>query len=193
MNRRRGLTLPELLVACALASLVLTGLALLFVQSVRYHRALEVSLDLQQSNLAAMALLSRDLSEGNPASLRTEPGGLVMASPRDLTGNLQVDAQGRLMWRKYICYYLGPVNGVNCLVRKEQALPVPLDTAPILPDSLTVLSFQTSPAPFSVLARNLELLEVTGTNPVSIRLVSSVSVADEFFRLESRTDVVPKN
>lgn len=191
--RRRGVTLPELMVACALASLVLTGLAMLFVQSVRYQRALEVSLDLQQNNLAAMALLSRDLSEGNPASVRTEPRGLVMASPRDLTGNLQVDAQGRLMWRKFICYYLAPVNGVNCLLRKEQPLPVPLDTAPILPDTLDVLSFQTSTAPYSVLARNLEQLEFSGSNPVSIRLVSSLTVANELFRIESRSDVVPKN
>ncbi len=191
--RRRALTLPELLVACALASLVLTGLAMLFVQSVRYQRALEVSLDLQQNNLAAMALLSRDLSEGSPASVRTDPGGLVMASPRDLTGNLQVDAQGRLMWRKYICYYLAPINGVNCLLRKEQPLPVPLDTAPILPDTLDVPYFQTSAAPYSVVARNLEQLEFSGSNPVSIRLVSSLTVANELFRIESRSDVTPKN
>lgn len=193
MSRRRGLTLPEMLVACALASLVLTGLATLFVQSVRYHRALEVSLELQQSNLAAMALLSRDLSEGNPASLRTEPGGLVMGSPRDLVGNLQADSQGRLMWRKYICYYLAPINGVNCLLRKEQALPVPLDTAPILPDTLDVLFFRISATPYSVLARNLEQLEISGSNPVSIRLVSSRTVANELFRIESRSDVVAKN
>ncbi len=191
--KRHGLTLPELLTACGLASLVLTGLTVLFVQAVRYHRSLETSLDLQENNLSAMAILSRDLSESSSASLRAEVGGVVMGSPRGMDGSLQADTQGRLLWRKWVCYYVFMVDGVNCLVRKEEALPTALDTAPIIPDSVNVAYFRGNPAPFSVLARDIELLELSGTNPASIHLISRLTKAGELYRIESRTDVSPKN
>lgn len=191
---KRGLTLPELLVACGLASLVLAGLTVLFVQAIRYHRSLQTSLELQENNLSAIAILSRDISETSLASVGAEPTGVVLASPRGLDDLLQVDAQGRLLWRKWVCFYVEDVNGVPCLVRKEEALASPQDTAPVVPAGMNVLYFQGSAAPYSVLARDVEALDFEVVDQVvKLHLVSSLVKAGETYRIESRSDVAPKS
>ncbi|MEW6277116.1 MAG: hypothetical protein AB1758_00735 [Candidatus Eremiobacterota bacterium] len=191
----RGVTLPEMLVAGALMLVVLSGLTWLLLLSYRYQRSLALSLELQETTLTAVAALSREVSESNPASLRSEasPVGIVFGSPRDLAGRLRTNDQGRLMWHKYVCIYVAYLNGVACLCRREELLPAPQDSPPVLPPDKTVAYFVGQSTPVTVLARRVDLFEVTGSSPAKFRLAVAARLYDQDYRVETQIDVLPRN
>lgn len=193
MRRLRGTTLIELLIACALAALVLTGLSTLVVQAVHYQRALEVSLSLQQQSLSVIARLTRELSEASPAGLRVEPEGVIFSSPRNAAGRIQVGPDGRLLWSKVVCFYRETVAGESCLVRKEESLLAPGDGPAPLPPHFTVAHFQGDGRPGTVVGREIANFQVTGSRPLSLKLGVVRVVRNQTYRIESQTDVLPKN
>lgn len=189
---RRGTTLPELMVACALAALVLTGLSVVLVQGAAWQRSLVTGTELQESNLVALAVLSQAIGEGNAASLRAEPEGLLLGSPRTAGGQLVTDSEGRLLWHRWVIFYVKLADdGVPVLCREAEDFP-PLDSPPVLAVDRTVASMRTVERPVTVVARYVSELEVSGTSPVRVRVVSSRTVAGETYRIESVTDVLPR-
>lgn len=179
INRRRGASLLELLISVGLMGIVMTCIYALMVAGVRYLNATNTSLEMQQQSLLGMIWLSHDLGESNHRTIATfpVPGGILMGSPRDDANNSWIDVSGAVRWPKFICYYLADVQGVQCMLRKEQYMDDPdlhTDPPPLLPpipqpwqDYAYYRDLEISPR---VITRYVQSLSCTGNNPVQINL-----------------------
>jgi type II secretory pathway component PulJ len=130
-SRERGTTLVEALVYTALFGIVLTCIYWVLVASMRYYRIADSSVELQQNGMSAMTAVTQDLSESMSATVydldAAPPKGIIFASPRNRTstgdiGNSYIyDNQKRLLWSKWICYYIAQnkTGEYTCLYKKE--------------------------------------------------------------------------
>lgn len=116
----------------------------------------EASLDMQKELLLALTWIHKDMSESAARVFRSEPEGMIFASPRDLEGQLQLDAVGRITWQRLVAYYVDDVAGVPCLLRKERGITATA-TDPILPSVTELISDGSLHA--RVLARNVQRFE----------------------------------
>lgn len=160
-------------------SVVLTLMYMLLAAGMRYHKATSANLEMQQDTLLSILALSRELGESNPrtVALFTEPQGILFASPRDDAHDVWVEPSGLLRWPKFICYYVDNVNGIPCLLRKEQYMDDPdLHTDPPPIAAPIPMPFQDGPyyqeleIPAKVVSRNLTNFKCTGLNPITIEL-----------------------
>lgn len=120
--------------------MILLAMATFLVLSsaVNYYLATNATLDAQQGVLLGTSRMSQELTESHRDtvlfSLPSEPQqGLIFASPRDANGNHQFDSFGRLLWQKFVCFYIGkvgePGKEIPALLRQEVYL-VDLGTEP---------------------------------------------------------------
>ena len=164
--RRRGATLIELMIACALLGGVLLGVAQLVAAGGRYLRVTDAKVDLQHFSIRAMGKLTRELSDSDQESYafdNTDPAGpwLVFASPRNEEGHISFDSVGRMLWPKQICYYVRTIDGTSCLCRKEK-LYSPAPTAP------------PAPAPVDTVRDDVTLKEeIVGRHVISMEFAKS--------------------
>ncbi|MBI3927886.1 MAG: hypothetical protein HY319_20260 [Armatimonadetes bacterium] len=174
---RRGVTLLELLIASGLVLLVALSVLALFEAGVRYVRESEARLDIQRDALVAMALVTQELSESNPVAFRTDPDppGVVFGSPRNLEGTLIVDSSGKLIWQKFICYYLEDSGAERRLIRKERMLdPTVRVSFPPAPGAgLSTADFLVLPIPARTIAGGIESFAVTPSTQVDIELTAA--------------------
>ena len=179
LSGRRGASLLEMMISCALMSIVMTCIYALMVAGVRYLNATNTAIDMQQQSLLGMVWLSHDLGESNPRTVRVynSPAGILMGSPRDDAGNTWVDISGSVRWPKFVVYYVDTWNGNGCLLRKEQYLDDPdlhTDPPPLLPplpqawqDYAYYQALEIQPR---VVSRDVESLVFSGNNPIHVVL-----------------------
>lgn len=154
----------ETLITAAVMGLILTCVWTLFVTSNRVQAQVRAGLDLQQSCLAGSESVIRELSESNAAGVRwdTAPAGLVFASPRTATGNIEVDSSGRVLWRKWVCYYVDDIAGSPALVRKEANLTAASAIPPVPGASRNTAYFRSLAVPRRVVANHFSNLWGSG-------------------------------
>jgi len=165
--------LLEVLVAVVLLGLLLAGMYALLVASLRSWVFTANASELQQGTLTAASRLSWELAESNGGSFRvgTSPAGIVFASPRDSIGHVQYDATGSLLWRSYVCYFVGTVQSIPCMLRSEEPLGTPTAAPPSIPTTFTTAYFQSRPGS-RIVGYRVSGFGVSGTNPLDVTLSS---------------------
>jgi len=127
----RGFSLIELVVTSALLLFLTGGITLVTMNGMRYFRLGYAYQTAQQQALVAMRKLvdelqnSRRDSVSSSSSPSPEPHLVFLSArpPEPTTGALVHDVDGRLLWQKWVCYYL---TTDRQLVRTER----PLDETP---------------------------------------------------------------
>ncbi|MGE0494080.1 MAG: PilW family protein [Vulcanimicrobiota bacterium] len=162
-GRADAFTLPEVMVAGSLMLLVLGAVLRLMIAGNAYLSLQEGRTELQKDVTLAFLWMSRELRETDADSIQVAPDGAVFASPRDFSGEVKFDSAGRMLWQKYICYYVEEVAGKPCLVRKAVAISPPAVSPPPAPpvDSVRL----DNSINYQVKARNVK--SVTFNNSVS--------------------------
>lgn len=178
-STKRAASLIEILISCAIMSLVLTCIYALFQAGVRYLRSTNTAIELQQQSLLGMIWLTHDLGESNTRTIKvfSDGPGILLGSPRDDAGNTWVDVSGSVRWAKFICYYIDTVDNRRCLLRKEQYMDDPdlhTDPPPLLPPIpqswQDYAYYQVLEIPPRIVARDVESLTFSGNNPMQIVL-----------------------
>ena len=144
----------------------------LFVNGVRLAKDSEARLALQKTLISGTGLLSRELSESNPTSVRSDnfPAGVVFASPRNVNGALTLSG-ARVSWEKVIGYY---VDEDKKLIRKEWLLDPLVRQAgfpPTLGAGFSTADIQNEPLPLRHLTGGIEdfRVELNG-NMATVRI-----------------------
>lgn len=127
----RGFSLIELVVASALLMFLTGGITLVTMNGMRYFRLGYAYQTAQQQALVAMRKMvdelqnSRRDSVSSSSSPSVDPHVTFLSAraPEPNAGSLVHDDQGRLLWQKWVCYYLSTDRQ---LIRSER----PLDETP---------------------------------------------------------------
>ncbi len=103
---------------------VFIGLTSIVFAIWRAHEVSLVRAHIQEQTLLCITRITRELAETASATVQAEPDGLVFASPRDenSVGNQDPD-DGRLLWQKFVAFYVQEVDGVAVVLRKEKLIP----------------------------------------------------------------------
>jgi hypothetical protein len=202
-NRRTGASLIEAIISAGIMGIIMTCVYALMGAGVRYLHATNAAVELQQQSLLAMMGLTHDIGESNPRTVRLFPPedpGILMGSPRSDTGETWVDPSGQVRWAKFLAYYLDDVNGVKCLLKKEQYMDDPdlhTDPPPLLPPIpqpwQVVGYYRMLEIPPRVIARNVQKLTFQGVNPVQIGLTVGKKDYGRTFQIRLSVKVSMKN
>ncbi|HXE72414.1 MAG TPA: hypothetical protein VNO81_07105 [Candidatus Nitrosotenuis sp.] len=165
---RRGVSLTEVLVYSGLMGLVLSAVYAAFTPGLRYYRATQSNVEIQQGAQAALQRLAGELMESNLGGIRFYPNssypgvpsGIVLISPRSPSAPERVGLNpltGRARWYKYVCYYVGPDDtpGRLALYRKEYVPSGLNPDARPTPCPYTTDWFRSSSSRAQVVARDL--------------------------------------
>ncbi len=222
------MSLVEIAIVSGLLMVVSLGMLAVVTGAVNYYHATNATLDAQQGVLFGMNRISQELTEAHrdtvlmgefltvPGDAGGSRGWIIFASPRDASGNYQFDTFGRLLWQKFICYYIGevgpPEDRLPALLRTERYLEE-LGASPAIvpPDprsfALTGETFASLP-PSGVMGRHVnelefkearqiiqedpELDEVFGSRIVQVTMRAS-AVYRTSFSVETETSVLLRN
>ncbi len=125
------MSLIEISIVSGLLLFVSLAMLAVLTGAINYYHATNATLDAQQGVLFGMNRISQELTEAHRDTvLMSQLGdahqGIIFASPRDENGNYQFDTFGRLLWQKFICYYIGevgpPGDEIPALLRTERYL-----------------------------------------------------------------------
>lgn len=146
MTRRRGSTLIETLVYCALFTLVGSGVATTYTIGNRYYMTSRSIVTAQQDAAALPRKLAQELMESHltgitfyPNSISTSSArGVVFISPHNPANGDAFSfnqTSGNTRWYKYVCYYLGtdPSKSTSLAVIRKEYVPAGLnpDASPV--------------------------------------------------------------
>lgn len=167
-RRPRGVTLVETLIHSSLMLLLLGGIVAVLILGTRNFRTVEAVAEVQREMAAAMAALRGELAETRAASIGTgtSPTGVIFLSPRPDSGSWAHSTTGKLLWQRWVCYYVEVRNGVPTLLRKEKKLTAPTATPPA--NTWRTSDFSGDASRARVVARNVKTLQVTGADPVNV-------------------------
>lgn len=144
------------MVASAVLLIFLSLVYSLFVASKRYQDNCRTKIELQEQVLLALTTMSRELVESDRYAVQVDAPSqaLSFSSPRGADGRVSFDSHGRLLWKKFVVFYvaLGPKNDY-CLFRKMGTLPAPVGDVPPPPAPLTLRDDASLPA--TVKARHI--------------------------------------
>lgn len=168
--RPRGVTLVETLIHSSLMLLLLGGIVAVLILGTRSFRKVEAVTEVQREMAAAVAALRTELAETRPGSIAsgTNPTGVIFLSPRPDAGPWAHSSTGKLLWQRWVCYYVETRNGVPTLLRKEKKLSAPTAIPPANTWRTSDFSGDTSRA--RVVARSVKGLQVTGTDLVNVQV-----------------------
>ena len=155
--------------AISLFSFLLAALAKILIEGLTFFTVQSISLETQQQAMVAMRWLETDLQGASRQSFRSTAEGLVFGSRQSEEGKIHIDS-GFLAWQKFICYYVAPQNHDQVLFRKQRSLNPPAFAPPPRPASLTPQSFKDDDTAPRVLARHIEHLTASDSNPSKIEL-----------------------
>jgi hypothetical protein len=191
LRRPRGISLIELLISATLMGLCLSAVHMLVKAGNNYLRVSQAKHDLQSQALLSLAWLQRELGESDPESyktLSTPYQGVIFASPRDDSGQVQYDL-GRMLWPKFICYYVKDQN----LVRKVKSVAPPFPYPPPAPGVDTVAG--DASLTIRTLAKHVTLFEVSGTQiPINIKLELTMEPnLGKAYAIQVKSQVFPRN
>lgn len=202
-NRRKGATLIEAIISAGIMGIIMTCVYALMGAGVRYLHSTNAAVELQQQSMLAMVMLTHDIGESNPRTISVFPAsdpGILMGSPRADTGETWVDVSGLVRWAKFYAYYLETVNGVQCLMRKDQYLDDPdlhTDPPPLLPPIpqpfQTVDYYRMLEIEPKVVARHVQAISFQGKNPILINLTVGKEDYGRTFRISLSVKVSMKN
>ena len=163
-KRQSGKTLIEIIISSFIFGLLSLAVILLLRSVTHLVRKNEVLLVLQRESLVACTWLNADLTNSSVETFVDETGGgiwttgitvgpgVVFAIPQSATGDVELDSAGRMLWRSIVAYYITPVEGTPCLVRRIKEIPAS-SRRPTLP---TLADFHTDAAAESrVVARHI--------------------------------------
>lgn len=188
--------------------LIMTGIWYIMSSGMRYVRVTNAAIDVQSACLTAIGRLTQELGETTPIGLSIGASGseVVFASPRDTSGRLRYDNQNRLQWQKIVVFYVDTIEGVQCLMRKEDLLERPLAKPPALPSAATLIADGALPP--RVVARHVKGFEaeyavdedtgIRSKNMVALKVVAEVETierrgATKDFKFDITTSVVLGN
>lgn len=123
--RGRGTTLLELMVSMAIMSLIFVSVGAILIKGMQYLRSNQNALDAQRGALLTMNKLAREVERTNTRFLYGQDGGISFADPfggdenpaLGITASFNSNAQGQLLFQRYICYYMN--NATHTLSRRE--------------------------------------------------------------------------
>lgn len=170
-RRPAGETLLELLLYSALLLMMLGGLGMAATLGSRSLQSTGTATEIGREGGVAMAAVVRELQNTRQEVLRVDPTpvGLVLLSPRTSSGPYQHDEAGRLIWQRWVAFYLQQRNGVPLLIRKELPLGAPTSTLPSSIPSVATLQGNSNLRE-RVVARQVTALEVTPGASTSVRI-----------------------
>lgn len=130
MNRRRGVTLPELLVYSVVVVLLLGAVYAAFQLSWRHYQAGRAASEAQQEALKAASAVSRALNGGLKTSLllQADPPALRFLSADREHEPFEVNDNGEIVWQRWVCLYYD--QAAQELVLKERDLSPASSTVP---------------------------------------------------------------
>lgn len=132
--------------------------------------------DVQGRATTALAKLADELSEATPSGVHvdTSPPGLVFASPRSssLTSNVAYDANGTLLWQRYVAYYVDPATG--SLLRRESPLASPTTSMATLPPAMISAWFASQSGVPHTMASGVTTFACSGSNPLTLTMTLTV-------------------
>lgn len=168
--RPRGVTLVETLIHSSLMLLLLGGIVAVLILGMRSFRKVEAETEVQREIAAAVAALRTELVETRAASIATgtSPTGVIFLSPRPDAGAWTHSSAGKLLWQRWVCFYVETRNGVPTLLRKEKKLSAPTAIPPS--NTWRTSDFSGDASRARVVARNVKGLKVTGTDPVNVEV-----------------------
>ncbi|MBT9582206.1 prepilin-type N-terminal cleavage/methylation domain-containing protein [bacterium] len=167
---RRGHTLLETLIASALIGICLMGVWSLVRAGSRYLLITNAKVELQNGAIRTLRLIAEQFSETNDRSFycgnsTVQPlnngqvnHGVVFVSPRDpVTGEIEHDLKGRILWSKYVAFYHYEETPGNFCVARSSTNMATKWPYPVRPPYLDPY-LQTNPDR-KILARNVALFE----------------------------------
>lgn len=125
MAVRRGTTLLELVISMTVMSIIFVGVSAVLYQGTRYLRSNQNALDAQRGALLTMNKLAREIERTNSKYIYGQDGGVSFADPfggddnpsLGITAGFNSNAQGELLFQRYIGYYMN--NVTHTLSRRE--------------------------------------------------------------------------
>ncbi len=194
---QRGLSLVELVVGMGLFGLLAMSVGLLVRNGLQYLRDGETRAEVARRGLSVLSQITREVSETDADTIRlyspgSEPPGLVFASPRSASNEL-VFVNGKLQWRRWVCFYWTESN--QRLIRVAEDLTPPTTFVPD-PSSAglncSVASMVASTSSSRLLAKSVSDFQVSGKKQVDLQLEIQSGTGDRTFKLLTRTTVVPR-
>lgn len=122
--RKKGFTIPEIMIYMVLLGIILTGVGGLLMASMKYHRTADRVADLQHSALIALSTVTYDMSDSSSVSISMDGNSsdwMIFASPKSIsTGAPSFSGGGELEWHKWVAFYLQTQpDGTKNLIKKE--------------------------------------------------------------------------
>lgn len=214
-SSEKGTTLLELAIVSGLLLFISVGMLMVLTGAIRYYHQTNATIEAQQGVLFGLSHISQELGESHRDSVTILPAGrgILFASPRDPGGNFQFDTFGRLLWQKYIVYYLDKVNEsgteIPIMVRKE-VLFSDLGGAPTsvpVRSTLSLADLLLKPGNSRVAGRYVSVFEAKeatevieesglseafGSRVIQIRIEAKTVYRDEF-SVEGETSILLRN
>ena len=211
LSRRRGHTLIELMVASALVGICLLGVLALVQAGSRYLMVTQAKMDLQRDALTLVRRLNEEFAETNDAAFTVSRknevpdcpvcgvgtgnnvDGILFASPRSAnTGEIAYDAEGRMYWPKWVCYYKRTDAPGPRVVRVVTSVE---DPKPFPPSQILVGAYLSTPLPYKVMAHHATTFHcVRGASTMALHLRMDLpSGFGRKYGFEIRTQVFTRN
>ena len=223
MERRRGFSLIEVIVALSLLGLLLGGILLVYTIGNRYLQQAATAAGVQQQSMVALSLLERELYNAPQISVNWQAG----AFPTNYVWFLSAEGvsapsggyrfqNGKLLFQKWVCYYLDTTPGYSpdfrlrrCEVAlnsptEDLKLPPPADPLFSIPNLPAFLSISSSTVVCNCVAPSVGAFQVTqppdSTNVYDVSLttqdqtpVSMTSDKNKVVSLTLTSRVFPRN
>lgn len=193
---RRAATLLELIIVTGLLSIVMVSVGTLIRVSVDYYFYSNDQIEVQRRSLLSLSLLTQELSFSNINTVKEDAGpnpGLIFASAAGPTGGFSRDVSGRLIWNRWISYYVDTVNDRPTLMRKETPI---VDGSTHIPDvsPLTVEIFREEPDAGRIMAAGVTNVRAEKlTDAVRVTVTAEVKEGRNWLEMDVDTTIVPKN
>lgn len=194
---KRGATLLELLIVVGLLSIIMVSVGTLIRVSVDYYFYSTDQIEVQRRALLSLSLLTQELSFSNIETVKQETGpnpGLIFASAAGPTGGFVRDASGRMVWNRWVGYYVDTINERPTLLRKE--MPIAGGGSTALPDvdPMQISLFRDLPDPGRIMAAGVTNVQAEKlTDAVRITVTAEVKEGRNWLELDVDTTIVPKN
>ncbi len=188
---RRGATLIEALVCAVLFGVLLSATFAVLILGLRSYRTHLAMADLERDASTALGRAAAEVAESGASTVRVDaaPPGIVFASPRDAEGTVRLDADGHMLWQKWVCVY---VDGAR-LLRKERPLDAPQTVEPSPTSCESTQSFQESGEAAHMLAAGIVDLQASGIRPLRLALTGELKPLGRSNRIRVQTAVAPRN
>ncbi|CAM9870208.1 unnamed protein product, partial [Phaeothamnion confervicola] len=93
----------------------------MFIAGKRYQDNCQAKMELQDDVMKSLAKSSQDMVESDRLAIvpASTSNAVCFSTPRSMEGRVSFDSSGRMLWKKYVCYYIAnSPTGVSTLYRK---------------------------------------------------------------------------